>query len=442
MNSLQRIVLLLIVFGGPGAAFAQKLGKKTSVEKVEKICDGLAAADKPIVAIMPFKLAAPGAAQNVGTGLPDMMVNALFNSGCFRVVERERLADIMKEQGMGLSGAGDESSFAQVGKMAGAQILIFGTITEFTENESGGGGGGGGLLRRRGGLGAIVGGVGAKSAHIGYTIKFVNPSTGEILDSKSFDKKKTSVGVAGAGLFGAGIAGGGFYSSKSMQDAVEESLIEAVQYMSQNKSNYIGVVADSKAATAAGTSSKVDKGDCALLKLPRKPKIMVIIPEEHLAGEGSKYDPLRSSKVEVTINSSGNNQSTNSVNDQSSTRNSGADNLNDVRRMFRPPDPAGETEIMKRFLKFGFELNAKQYEKLRVEKSFQNAYENPTIASQIAAKFGADIILVGEAFSEYSKAENGMTSCRARVEVKAVMTKNAKILAADGLHGSEWTYRK
>ena len=60
----------------------------------------------------------------------------------------------------------------------------------------------------------------------------------------------------------------------------------------------------------------------------------------------------------------------------------------------------------------------------------------PSIASKIGSKFGADIILVGEAFSEYSKSGNGMSSCRARVEVKAVMTSNARILAADGLHGA------
>lgn len=426
---------VLSVFLCVTVAFAQKDKKKTKEEKVVKICDGLAFADKPILAIMPFKIGAPGAAQEVGTGLPDMLMNALFNSGCFRVVERDRLADIMKEQGMGLSGAGDEASFAQVGKMAGAQILVMGTITEFKENESGGGAAGGSLLRRSP-LGAVVGGIGSRTSHLGYTLKFVSPTTGEVLDMKSFDKKKTATGVAAGGIFGATAGGGMFYSSKSMQDALEESLIEAVTYMSQNKETYLGAASEAKAAAAAAAGPKVSKEDCALLSIARKPKIMVIIPEEHLAGAGSAYDDKRV-RIEIEKKDDQSSNSGSSVGDQDNARNQGTDAINDVRRMFRPPDPAGETEVIKRFLQFGFEVvDPKQLEKLRTEAAYQNAFESPAMASQIASKFGADIIIVGEAFSEYSKAQNGMSSCRARVEVKGIMAKNAKILVTEGLHGS------
>ncbi|MEP7144022.1 MAG: CsgG/HfaB family protein [Ferruginibacter sp.] len=399
-----------------GKINAQDKPRKTKVEEVKKICEGLAFAEKPIVAIMPFKIAAAGADRAVGTGLPDMLVNAIFNTGCFRVVERDRLNDIMKEQGLGLSGAGDENSFASVGKLAGAQVLVFGTITEFTENESGGGGGGGGLLPTRRGIGAIVGGVGVKKAHIGYTLKFVNPSTGELLDTKSFDKTRTSVGVAGASLFGTGIAGGGFYKSKSMQDAVEESLIEAVEYMSQNKSAYAGIAGSS----GATSQPKASKENCGLLNAAHKPKIMVIIPESNISGAGSKYDPARKNEVNININTpNGNN-------------NNGVDRYTSM-----TPGQAGETEISKKFLEFGFDLvDAKQFEKLKNDQSFQDAFQNPSDASKIASKYGADIIIIGQAFSEYSKSENGMTSCRARVEVKAIMTKNAKMLATEGFQGS------
>ena len=415
MKRLLAIIMLCLLFSTIKVE-GQTKPKKTKVEEVTKICEGLDPSDKPFVAVMPFKISAPGASQAVGTGLPDMLVNAIFNTGCFRVVERDRIADIMKEQGMGLSGAGDEASFAQVGKMAGAQVLVFGTVTEYMENESGGGGGGGGLLRTRKGLGAIVGGVGAKTSHIGYTLKFVNPTTGELLDSKSFDKQKTAVGLAGGGLFAGGIAGGAFYKNKSMQDAVEESLIEAVEYMSQNKTAYMSIAKEGK-ATAANNKVTVNSGDCALLKASRRPKIMVIIPEEHLGGAGSKYDPARKNQINVNINSSG----SNTVNEYTSSSSS----------------QAGETEISRKFLEFGFDLvDSKQFEKLKDDKSFQSAFENTATASQIGSKFGADIIVVGQAFSEYSKAENGMSSCRARVEVKAVMTKNAKLLATEGFQGS------
>jgi hypothetical protein len=166
---------------------------------------------------------------------------------------------------------------------------------------------------------------------------------------------------------------------------------------------------------------------------------MVIIPEEHLAGAGSSYDPNRANTVNVNVNKPSENNTTTvySNNQNSTTNNAGTEAINTVRSMFRPPDPAGETEIIKKFLEFGFEMvDAKQYEKLRADKQFLDAFDNPKLAAQIASRFGADIIIVGEAFSEYSKSGNGMSSCRARVEAKAIIANNARILVTDGLHGS------
>lgn len=413
-------------------AYAQK----TKVEEVPKVCENISFNEKPVVAVAPFKIAA-GEAQ-VGSGLSDMMMNALLNCGCFRVVERERMNVLAEEQGMGISGGGDESSFAQIGKLIGAQLLVMGTITEFSENESGGGGGGGGIFRRAPIIGG--GGIGMRQAHIGYTIRLVNPSTGEILVSQSFDKKRTSVGAAGGGIFGNVLAGGVFYKSKAMQDAVEESLIEATAFIGKKRSEFLSAMPAAGSAAGAG-EARADKANCGLLKVANKPKFMVIIPEEHLAGAGSRYDPARQ-RWEIVLDnkggSSGNNSSAYSnSNEQNMNKNAGTDAANAVRSMFRPPDPAGETEIMKNLLEFGFDVvDAKQYEKLRSEKQFMDAFDNPKIASQLASKFGADIIIVGEAFSEYAKAANNMVSCRARVEAKAIMASDARILATDGLHGS------
>lgn len=383
--------------------------QKTKVEKVKPICEGLAFAKKPIAAVAPFKMATN---MNAGTGLSDMMMNALLNTGCFRVVERDRLNVIMEEQGLGLSGAGDESSFASVGKQIGAQLIIMGTITEFSENESGGGVVGGGLLKR---ALPVVGGAGMKKAHLGFTIRLVNPSTGEVLAMQSFDKKRNSVGVAGGGLFGSVVGGGGFYKSKAMQDAVEEGLIDAVEFISAKRQDFMDATQSGSGGSA--DAEKISKEDCATLKLSRRPKIMVIIPEDHLVGVGSKYEPNRANTVNVNINNN----------------NNPSPNVNSIRLA----DPAGEIEITRKFLEYGYELvDSKQFEKLRGDEQFLNAFENPQAASKLANKFGADIIIVGKAFSEYSKGLNNMSSCRARVEAKAIIANNASIVAANGLEGS------
>lgn len=411
------------------------LAQKTKVEQVKKICENLNPDEKPIVAVAPFKYAAANSTP-VGTGLSDMLMNALFNSGCFRIVERERLNILMEEQGLGLSGAGDESSFASVGKQIGAQVILMGTITEFSDNESGAGVGAGRVLGKvfGGGVGVLAGGAGMRTAHIGYTLKFVNPSTGEVIAMESFDKKVKKVGLL-AGAAGNGtVAGGGFYTSKAMEDAIEQSLISAIEFISGKRND---ITALSTANNAVVKAAKPNKENCELLKLPRKPKFMIIIPEEHLAGAGSKYDPLRKNAIDININSNSTGNNQNAQGNSNNTTNIGGQEYNAIRNTFRPPDPAGETEIMKRFLEFGLDvIDSKQLEKIKADKQYTLAFGDPRLAAQLASKYGADIIIVGEAFSEYSKSGNGMSSCRARVEVKAILTSNAQILAADGLHGS------
>jgi curli biogenesis system outer membrane secretion channel CsgG len=430
---MKHISLLLLCVCTCMIAFSQK----TKVEKVKVICENLAHAQKPIAAVAPFKYAAANSA-SVGTGLSDMLMNALFNSGCFRVVERDQMNTILNEQALGLSGAGDEKDFAKVGKQIGAQLIIMGTITEFSDNESGMGGGVGRLLPGRTRL--LVGGAGMRTAHIGYTIKLVNPSTGEVVSMQSFDKKVNKVGMIGGGGGGGTFGGGGFYSSKAMEDAVEQSLIAAVEFISAKKSDFAASLTETAGNNAKeSTIAKADKENCTLLKLPRKLKIMVMIPEEHLAGAGSNYDPARQNqlRIQVETDKSDKSGSTSNNNAQTQSNNAGSDALRTVSSMFRPPDPAGETEIIKRFLEFGFEMvDAKQYEKLRSEKSFADAFDDPKLAAQIAAKYGADIVIVGEAFSEYARGLNNMVSCRARVEAKAIITNTARVLATEGFHGS------
>lgn len=103
------------------------------------------------------------------------------------------------------------------------------------------------------------------------------------------------------------------------------------------------------------------------------------------------------------------------------------------------PDPAGETEIIAAFIKAGYPVvdpaisdKIKKNEQLRA-----NLSENDQLAAEIGMKFGADIIITGEAFSEnIAQVISGFQSCRARLEAKAVSTANAQIIAADSTYAS------
>lgn len=266
-----------------------------------------------------------------------------------------------------------------------------------------------------------MGGVTATTSEVGYTLRFVNPSTGVVLGSQSFSKNKTAVGVAAAGAGGRWgnyrAGGGSFYTSKSMQQAIDESLREAVEYMSQNKTAYMSAAGNTNTATANKSSSNFNKSNCPLLGGSTKPKIMVIIPEEHVTGAGSHYDPARYNRIRIDINRY-------SYNDFSQYE-------------AMPPTQAGETEISKKLLEAGFRLvDENQFLKLKDDQTLQDAFNNPSAASKIAARYGADILVIGEAFSEYSHKQNNMSSCRARIDVKAIMAGNAEMIATNSFNGS------
>lgn len=104
----------------------------------------------------------------------------------------------------------------------------------------------------------------------------------------------------------------------------------------------------------------------------------------------------------------------------------------------------GETAIVKTLLNAGFS-NV-------VEVGTGLSYQNPMSmnAAQMksaAEKFGADIMIVGESFSEGvgdmgnylpGNQRTNMQACRARVEAKMFIVKTGQIIAADGKYGSAY----
>ncbi|MEI7811050.1 MAG: caspase family protein [Ignavibacteria bacterium] len=64
-------------------------------------------------------------------GIAQMLITELTQIKSFKVVERERLNDLIKEQQLSLTGAVDQATIQKVGKLLGAQTLIFGSYVNF-----------------------------------------------------------------------------------------------------------------------------------------------------------------------------------------------------------------------------------------------------------------------------------------------------------------------
>ncbi len=223
-------------------------------------------------------------------------------------------------------------------------------------------------------IGALA--VGVNQAHIGFIIRIVDPQTAEVLWSESVERKVTKPGLK---IFNADITS---FGTQAMEDALEKSITDAVGLVVGQKE-----LIESYKVSQSDSAPKYDRTTCPVNMSGSGPSVMVVIPEIHI------------------------------------TR--------------RVPDPAGETEIIKTLINAGFRvIDPSVYKAIRDGEELGNAIRNQdaAAASRIGAKFGADIIIFGEAFSESTGIQNGMQSCRARVEARAVSTYNAQIIGADGRH--------
>jgi hypothetical protein len=94
-------------------------------------------------------------------------------SARFGVIEREKLDMILKEQGLATSGALDQQTAAQVGKLLGVRYILTGGIDKFAINTT------------KGGFGGIGGSY--TKAESTINMRFIDTTTGERLVSIAAD---------------------------------------------------------------------------------------------------------------------------------------------------------------------------------------------------------------------------------------------------------------
>ncbi len=64
-------------------------------------------------------------------GLSSMLMTDLLKIGVFKIVSRERMKEILKEQQLGLTGIVDTTTAQEIGKVLGAEYILMGTFIEF-----------------------------------------------------------------------------------------------------------------------------------------------------------------------------------------------------------------------------------------------------------------------------------------------------------------------
>lgn len=156
----------------------------------------------------------------LGDGLADMLITALANTNCFKVVERLAIEEIKEE--LELMGVKPKATIKT------ADFIITGAVTAL-ELQASGMGGGGLIIPLPFGLGAKIG---KSTAHIGLDMRIIDVRTSEILAAKTVEGKseRWKFGLAGGGLFGTTFGGAYFGAVKNtpLEEATRDLITKAV----------------------------------------------------------------------------------------------------------------------------------------------------------------------------------------------------------------------
>ena len=238
---------------------------------------------KARLAVGRFEVKAAKAYGEVGEGVSDMLVDALFRTNRFIILEKgDALRDLEEEFNLGERGMAKTAP--EKGTFETADVILVGAITAF-EPQYQGVGGGGIVIPLPWKLG---GGIAVKKdeAYIAATIRLADVRTRRILNSVRVEglASKFKIGGGGGALIGSVILAGGMskYKNTPMEQAVMVMLDNAVtEVVKSVPEDYYRHGSGAPAAAATGGADEIIGGASSF----RAGKTAVL--EETFA----KYDP-------------------------------------------------------------------------------------------------------------------------------------------------------
>jgi curli biogenesis system outer membrane secretion channel CsgG len=229
-------------------------------------------------AVMTSVQAIFGTQANIGQGIQAMLVKRVAEGGKFTVVERKKIANVMKEQDFNASNRVKQGSGARVGQIRGADLTLAGDIVVFGRDDRKTSAGVGAGVFGAGG-GAIGGSKGEFKAVVVLDYRIIDEETSEIVGSGEArgESKRTSKSF-GAAMFAGGVfAGGGFNmtSANFGETIIGEATMDAVNKLALNingadltggaegRENDL----DAKVADVSGSSITINAGSAAGLRV-------------------------------------------------------------------------------------------------------------------------------------------------------------------------------
>lgn len=213
---------------------------------------------KPRIAVLKIRNESAYGSARLGPAIEDWLVEGLVQSGKFRVVERKELDSILQEQGLSLSGAVDDKTAVQVGKLLGCQVVVMGAVTDFSRHKSGAHGAWG-----------IGFNVGKTTAEGTLNVRVVNTTTAEIIytGQAKGEHSFSNVDVAG---FGGGVDWDESQARQIFEPAVKQVVTAIVAKVDEIKeglgsaamvSGKVAKVSEGKVYISIGSTDGVKEGD-------------------------------------------------------------------------------------------------------------------------------------------------------------------------------------
>jgi curli biogenesis system outer membrane secretion channel CsgG len=249
------------------------------------LTSGAWAQDKKLVAVLDFDYGTVrsavqayfGTDQDVGKGISLLLEQKLVQDAKYRVIDRNSMDKILKEQNFSNSDRVDATTAAKIGRILGVSAIITGSITQFGRDDEHIGLGGGGYGLGKYGLGGI--GKSDSKAVVNVTAKLIDINTAEILAvcTGSGESKRGGFKLGGGGGGWSGGGGGNLdmgssnFAESILGEAVNASVASLGQQLDDKADSLptvkvvvAGLVADVESNTLilnVGTKNGVKVGD-------------------------------------------------------------------------------------------------------------------------------------------------------------------------------------
>ncbi|WP_198045007.1 CsgG/HfaB family protein [Spirosoma montaniterrae] len=411
-------------------AFAEIAAQKTpqiTLEQVAEKCKDLPRDKRVIVKVARFSVSTRSAQANAtfGDELATMLTSALQQTNCFRVMEMNRnVSDATSEMAFAQDGFTDGSG-PDAGKMLGAQLIVTGEVTDFSEGQT-----------STSFAGVSVGG---NKSTVGFTLKMINPQTGEVLFSRDINMKGSSSGFTGLSILGVKTAG--TTQNRAVQDATQKAIIRAVEIMAEAKDKI-----DMPEPMKQKEVKRYTAQNCQMLR-NGSPKVIILISEATTAGtarDNTTTDLARRERElelkereanvgltrDIVQGIFGRRRGEPTKPEETASRQTAAS------AVFKPvviEQSATETELTRRFVEAGFRVvDPKVYGKMR---QIADSSGDLGAMAALGLKMGAQLIITGQTISERTNGQGGMTASRARLETRVIATEDGSILATNAVSG-------